>query len=119
MRRARVIALALIPLALAVLAGCHNAPSPTPAVALPTLTRPTVPIVASGGGIAVPQAAVVERGGVPGVFVADKGVARFRMVRAVPAPGGRQKVLSGLHVGEMLVLGDLREVRDGSPLAQR
>lgn len=106
-------------LALAVLVGCHAAPPATPAVALPALTRPTAPIAASGGGIAVPSAAIVERGGVPGVFVLENGMARFRMVRAVPAPGGRHKILSGLRAGEVLVLGDLREVRDGSPLAQR
>ena len=118
MSRALVVVLALTPLTLVALAGCHNAPPPTPAVALPTLMRPTAPIVASGGDIAVPQAALVERGGVPGVFVAENGIARFRMVRAVPAPRGRQKVLSGLRAGEVLVLGDLREVRDGSPLAR-
>lgn len=115
----RSLAMVLVPLALAALGGCHEAPPPTPPVALPTLTRLTAPIVASGGAIAVPQAALVARGGVPGVFVLENGMARFRMVRAVPATGGRHKILSGLRAGEVLVLGDLREVRDGSPLAQR
>jgi len=112
-------ALVVIPLAFAALGGCHDAPPATPAVTLPSVARPTAPVTAVAGSITVPQAALVERGGVPGVFVVEQGVARFRMVRAVPAPSGRHKILSGLHAGEVLVLGDLREVRDGSPLAQR
>lgn len=114
MRRALVWALAL-----AALVGCHDAPPATPAVALPSVARPTAPVAAADGGIMVPQGALVERGGVSGVFVVEQGLARFRMVRAVPAGGGRQRVLSGLRAGEVLVLGDLRDVRDGSPLAPR
>lgn len=106
-------------LASAALMGCDNAPPATPVVSPPNLTRPTAPVAFADGDILVPPGAVVTRGGVPGVFVVEQGLARFRMVRAVPMTGGRQRVLSGLRAGEVLVLGDLREVRDGSPLAPR
>jgi hypothetical protein len=76
--------------------------------------------VKSGERIRIPRAALVERAGVPGAFVlTDEGVARFRMLRPGKTAGERMEILAGLTGNERLVLGDLREVRDGSPIRNR
>jgi multidrug efflux pump subunit AcrA (membrane-fusion protein) len=65
----------------------------------------------------LPQSVLVERGGVPGVFVlGEEGRARFRMVRTGKNINGRVEILSGLSGNETLVTGDLRDVHDGSPV---
>lgn len=100
------------------LAGCRQEPTPPP-VAAPALTRPVarVTVADPGGRIVIPQAAVTERGGVPGVFVlSESGQARFRMVRPGRVVKEGVEILSGLAGGETLVLGDLTPVRDGSPI---
>lgn len=53
----------------------------------------------------VPQAAVLERAGIRGVFVLDKdGTAHYRMVRTgAEQPGGMVEVLAGLSAGERVV----------------
>lgn len=67
------------------------------------------------GRLLVPASAMVERGGVPGVFVlTPQGQARFRMIRSGKIVNGRVEVLSGLDGNEALVAGDLRDVHDGS-----
>jgi len=67
--------------------------------------------------ILIPRAALAERGGIPGVFVlSETSEARFRMVKPGRGRDGEIEILSGLHGTETLVLGDLREVRDGSPV---
>lgn len=100
-----------------VLAGC--APEPTyPPPELPRLERPVQALaVRPGERVLIPRAALVERAGVPGVFVLDEqGRARFRMVRTGKTVGARIEILSGLAGNERLVLGDLDAVRDGSPI---
>lgn len=63
----------------------------------------------------IPRAALVERGGIPGVFVlSEAGEARFRLVRPGRSSGTQAEILSGLHGNETLVLGDLSAVHDGS-----
>lgn len=94
------------------LAACgKQAPPPAPPA---PLSRPTLALAAQAGRILVPQAALVERGGIPGVFVLADGQARFRMVRPGKSGGGRVEILSGLDGNEILVLGDLNDVHDGS-----
>ena len=67
--------------------------------------------------IRIPRQALVERGGIPGVLVlSPAGEARFRMVRPGGTPGTQVEILSGLHGDETLVLGDLADVHDGSPI---
>lgn len=67
--------------------------------------------------IRIPRQALVERGGIPGVFVLSKEAqARFRMVRAGRTFDAQVEILSGLHGDETLVLGDLAAVHDGSPI---
>lgn len=82
------------------------------------LARPTVTLAGrSGERVLVPRAALVERGGIPGVFVLQDGEARFRMVKRAKEMGGRIEIQSGLDGNETIVLGDLGPVRDGSPIA--
>ena len=102
----------------AVLLGCEQAPQPTPFPQLPTLERPvqSVPMSADNGMITIPAAAVVRRSGVPGVFVLENKLARFRMIRTGKTVDGRVQIISGLAGGETLVLGDLSPVHDGNPI---
>lgn len=100
------------------LAACHAQPPAAPP--LPTLARPLIAVPAGNGPVRIPTAAIIERGGIPGVFVLTaEQVARFRLIRAGKDAGGRVEVLSGLSGGETLVGGDLRDVHDGSPIQPR
>ncbi|MGE5242499.1 MAG: hypothetical protein ACM3NI_12715 [Bacteroidota bacterium] len=69
--------------------------------------------------LTIPRPALTERGGIPGVFVLENHQARFRMVRPGKVGATQVQVLSGLHGDETLVLGDLAEVHDGSPLTKK
>jgi hypothetical protein len=99
------------------LAACTEPPA-KPAAAIP-VARPVV-VLTRGTPLLIPRAALVERGGIPGVFVLDTAVeppqARFRMVRAGHPDNGRIEILGGLQGGETLVAGDLAPVRDGSAI---
>jgi len=53
--------------------------------------------------LAVPAAAVSERGQLHSVMVADNGVARTRLVSTGAASGGQVEILSGLAAGEQVV----------------
>jgi hypothetical protein len=101
------------------LAGCQKKP-PSPPPSLPQMNRPVFSLQvkpAESLRIRIPRQALVERGGIPGVFVlSPAGVARFRMVRPGGAQGAQVEVLSGLRGDETLVLGDLADVHDGSPI---
>ncbi len=102
----------------ALLLACHPAPEPTPELERPTLERGTAKVKtpAAGAIITIPKAALAKRAGVPGVFVYRDGRARFQMVKSGRTVGDRIEILSGLHGGEAVVLGDLESVYDGSPL---
>ena len=110
---------ALIWLAALPLAGCDRKP-PEPPPSLPGLERPGLALNQKPGDalkLKIPRAALVERGGIPGVFVlSEDGAARFRLVRAGRTAGAQTEILSGLHGNETLVLGDLGAVHDGSPI---
>jgi hypothetical protein len=97
------------------LAGCgEKAALPVPVAAL---ERPVLTLDAQAGRVLVPQALLIERGGVPGVFVLSaENQARFRMVRTGKTVNNRVEILSGLRGSETLVTGDLRDVHDGSPV---
>lgn len=65
----------------------------------------------------VPQAAIVERGQLQGVWLVDEtGKARLRWVRLGPAYGERIEVLSGLTAGERYVTSPPAGIADGAPL---
>ena len=105
------------------LSACGSGTPPSPPLTLPALERPVVRVAAPAAGNnnpEIPRAAFVERGGLPGVFVLDSnGQARFRLVRLGKTTGDRLEVISGLQPGELLVRGDLAEVRDGSPITTK
>ena len=99
------------------LAACGKKPAePVPPA---MLTRPILALDSKTGRVLVPQSALVERGGIPGVFVlTGETRARFRMVRAGKTVNNQVEILSGLSGNEILVTGDLRDVHDGSPIRQ-
>jgi hypothetical protein len=104
-----------IVVAMVLLAGCEKEAAPPAPVA--ALARPVLALDAKAGRVLVPQSLLVERGGVPGVFVlSDENQARFRMVRTGKTATNQVEILSGLRGNETLVSGDLRDVHDGSPV---
>lgn len=109
----------VIALAILLLAGCNKKPE-VPPPSLPHVERPVLTLNLKPGELlklSVPRQALVERGGIPGVFVlSEAGEARFRMVRAGKTSDTRVEILSGLAGNETLVLGDLAAVHDGSPI---
>jgi hypothetical protein len=117
----------------AAITGCEQE-TPTAPAALSPIERPVAILDARGtqGRVLVPSAALTERGGIPGVFVLqdptpfppparDAGgkplpESRFRMVKTGKRVGNHIEILSGLAGDETLVLGNLSDVRDGSPV---
>lgn len=96
---------------------CSRAPAPTPPLERPALERPAATVSQpTRGNVQVSRGALVELGGVPGVFVLENGHARFRMVRLGTITRDRAEVIGGLKGDEVLVLGDLADVHDGSPI---
>ena len=62
----------------------------------------------------VPAAALLDRAGIPGVFVVDaQGIAHYRMVRPGQSTPEGVEILSGLSVGETVVVGNLAAVNNG------
>jgi len=122
MSPARLLVVALIAAALP-LAGCKKQPEVPPSF-LPRVEQPVLALHAKPGNLAkllIPRQALVERGGIPGVFVLDESgsqtpQARFRLVRTGRTSDAQVEILSGLHGDETLVLGTLADVHDGSPV---
>lgn len=66
-------------------------------------------------GIAVPVAAVVERGALTSVWVVStEGIARLRLVKLGKPLGDRVEVLTGLSAGERIVTAGVDKVTDGA-----
>ena len=104
------------------LVGCDKKP-PEPPPSRPSLERPVLTLNFKPDTtlrIKIPRAALVERGGIPGVFVLNEtGEARFRLVRPGRITDAQAEILSGLHGNETLVLGDLAAVHDGTPVTKK
>jgi hypothetical protein len=85
---------------------------------LPVIARKivTLPGSSSAQSISVPRSTLTYRDAVPGVFVLENDEARFRMVRTGKLGATRIEILSGLFGNEVLLLGDLDQVHDGSPV---
>jgi RND family efflux transporter MFP subunit len=78
-------------------------------------TLPSGPMIRSGlfgrlrvqrgieEAIAIPADAIVHRGALQSVFVAENGVARLRMVTAGQTRDGQAEILSGLQAGEKVI----------------
>ena len=111
-------AVSVLAIAILLSAGCsEKTVEPVPVAAL---ERPVLTLDAKAGRVLIPQSQLVERGGVPGVFVlTDENQARFRMVRTGKNVNGRIEILSGLSGSETLVSGDLRDVHDGSLIQKK
>ena len=100
------------------LAGCGKKAEETSAPA--ALLRPVLSLEVKTGRVLVPYAALVERSGVPGVFVlSGESQARFRMVRTGKRMNGQVEILSGLRGDETLVTGELSDVHDGSSIKKK
>lgn len=68
-------------------------------------------------GASVPEAAIVRRGPLAGVFVADGGVARLRWITLGASRDGSVEVLTGLAAGERVVSPVPPGLEDGRALA--
>jgi RND family efflux transporter MFP subunit len=64
--------------------------------------------------LAIPAAAVTERGQLQSVFVADGGIARTRLISTGEKANGRVEVLSGLNAGEKVVYPVPEGLSDGT-----
>jgi len=111
-------AVSVLAIAILLSAGCgKKAAEPAPVAAL---VRPVLALDAKAGRVLIPQSQLVERGGVPGVFVlTEENQARFRMVRTGKSMNNQVEILSGLSGSETLIAGDLRDVHDGSLIQKK
>jgi RND family efflux transporter MFP subunit len=62
---------------------------------------------AAAGSLRVPSTALVRRGGLTGVFVAENGVARLRWLRVGLENGGAIEVLAGLGAADAVIANPL------------
>ncbi|MFA5353280.1 MAG: efflux RND transporter periplasmic adaptor subunit [Thermodesulfovibrionales bacterium] len=67
--------------------------------------------------ILVPQKAIVRKGELTGVYLADdKGIITYRLIRAGKERNGMVEVLSGTHAGEKAVVDGVEKAVDGGVL---
>jgi len=65
-------------------------------------------------GISVPRSALLDRAGIPGVFVVDaKGIAHYRLVRPGAVTGETVQILAGLVPGERIVVNPKADLVNG------
>lgn len=64
----------------------------------------------------VPQIAVLKRGQMELVFVAQNGKAALRLVKTGKVLDGRVEVLSGLEEGEQVIVSETTKLTDGQPV---
>lgn len=69
--------------------------------------------------LAIPAAAVTERGQLLSVFVAEQGEARMRLITVGAQTGGRVEVLSGLIAGEEVIFPVPQGLTDGARVETR
>jgi len=68
-------------------------------------------------GLFIPQAALVSRNGLTGVFtVDDKGIARYRLVKVDKPSHSMIHVLAGVSDGDRVVVSDTGSLTDGTPV---
>jgi len=75
-----------------------------------------VPEQAGSKQMKLPSPAIVVRNGIPGVFIARDGLARFIMVKPGKKNGSAVEILSGLLPGDRVILGPIGTLHDGSPV---
>jgi RND family efflux transporter MFP subunit len=65
-------------------------------------------------GVRLPEAAILNRAGITGVFVVDaQGIAKYRMVRTGTAEAGQVEILAGLNPGEKVVSTSAAALQNG------
>ena len=69
--------------------------------------------------LAIPTAAVIERGQLTSVFVAESGVARTRLIAAGARAANEIEVLSGLNAGEQVIFPVPQGTSDGTRVEVR
>jgi RND family efflux transporter MFP subunit len=69
--------------------------------------------------LTVPEAAIVERGQLTGIYAVSDGRALLRWVRTGPQRGDRVEVLSGLRPGETFVADATPRIADGQSIRAR
>jgi RND family efflux transporter MFP subunit len=77
--------------------------------------RLLVPSPSAEARLLVPSAALLQRGGLTGVFVLDGSRARLRWVAPGASQGGRTEVRAGVAAGETVVI-DPGPLQDGDPV---
>ncbi|BDC51268.1 RND transporter [Bryobacterales bacterium F-183] len=83
--------------------------------------RATFAMESSGkrDALTIPANAVMERGQLQSVYVAEGGFARLRLITLGATRDGRVEVLSGLNGGEKLIVPPFGAIADGTPLGVR
>jgi len=81
------------------------------------LRLPTVGANPPQPELLIPAAAIVERGGLVGVFVAEEGRSLLRWLAPGERRGDRLVVRSGLEAGELVIL-DPAGLADGDPVSE-
>ncbi len=66
--------------------------------------------------LVIPADAMARRGQMEYVYVVEANRARMRIIRSVPAEGGKLEVHSGLETDELVVVSALDRLRDGMPV---
>lgn len=66
--------------------------------------------------IRVPTAALIARGQMDAIFVAQKDCAQLRIVRTGKRNDGEVELLSGINSGESIVIEGAEQLRDGQPI---
>jgi len=66
--------------------------------------------------IIIPQRAITSRNGIAGVFVVEKGEARFRMIRLGKQVKTKTFILAGLFGNEIIILSNVATLYDGMEL---
>jgi RND family efflux transporter MFP subunit len=64
----------------------------------------------------VPQSAVLKRGQMELIFVAQQGTAALRLVKTGKVLEDRVEVLSGLEEGEQVIVSESAQLTDGQPV---
>jgi RND family efflux transporter MFP subunit len=87
----------------------------SPALRAGQFGRVAVP-VGEVSAVRVPVSALVYRGQLEFIFVADGERARLRIVKTGKSIGGEVEIVSGLDAGERFVSGDAAALTDGQPI---
>ncbi len=76
-----------------------------------------IPHVGKTSTLQIPSAALLNRAGIPGVFVVTgKNIAEYRMVRPGQSANGTVEILAGLTAGERIVVSNTEAVNNGDQI---